>query len=102
MLPDHHLITVYEAANDTRREVYVGTTNLLIDQLIRAFHSFLPRVARHWKKEDRILFRCVEYSIPVSEARKFIDGYAKSDALKGWKVLRDEPAARPSGAGHLS
>lgn len=95
MLPDYHLITVFEAANDTLKEVYVGTTSLLIDQVIRGFQVNPPRAAKHWKKDQRILFRCVEYSIAIKDAAAFIEAYIRSDALKGWKVLREIPANNP-------
>lgn len=103
-LPEHHLICVFEAANDSRKEVYLGTSRHLIGQLVRDFAARLPRAVRHWRKEDRVRLRCLEYSIQAGEAGAFIDAYARSGALEGWTVRRDasrqdEIKDRGAGAG---
>ena len=88
-LPQHHLICVFEAANDTLKEVYLGTSRHLIGQLTRDLAARLPRGVRHWRKEHRIRVRCLEYSIQAGEAGAFMDAYARSGALAGWTVRRD-------------
>lgn len=82
-------MTVFEATNDTLREVYIGTTERLMERLVDEFERRPPARTAHWDKAHRIGFRCVEYAIPASDARAFIDNYASSEALSGWKILRD-------------
>ena len=88
-LPEHHLICVFEAANDTLKEIYLGSSRHLMGQLNRDFVARFPRAVRHWLKEHRIRLRCLEYSIQSGEAGAFIAAYAESEELKGWKVRRD-------------
>lgn len=87
-------MTVFEAVNETLREVFVGTTDHLFDRLIDEFRACPPRAVAHWSAGERLSFRCVEYAVPNQDAERFIDGYAQSDALKGWKVLRASAVAR--------
>ncbi|MBI3299276.1 MAG: hypothetical protein HYZ75_14000 [Elusimicrobia bacterium] len=83
-----HLVTVFEAVNTDLKEVYVATTQLLSDALGKDFLARPPKAVAHWMPEHRVLFRCIEYSIAVSDAEAFIDHYSKSDILVGWKVFQ--------------
>lgn len=82
------LVSIYEVLNETRGELFIGTTWRLKDLL--GFQQMTPpAVVRHWKEGDRLRFRTVEYGIPNADARAFIDTYAGSDLVKSWKVLTD-------------
>lgn len=92
--PSRQLVTVFEAVNETRKEIFVGVSDLLIDQLERAFQSSPPKSVQHWTSDDRILFRSIEYSVAAKETDDFIDAYLRNDALKGWKTFRGERWSR--------
>lgn len=87
-------MTVFEAVNETLREVFVGATEHPFDRGIDEFRSRPPRAVAHWRMGERLSFRCVEHEVPSHDAERFIDGYAQSDALRGWKILRTAVPAR--------
>jgi hypothetical protein len=87
--PPQNLVSVYEAVNDTLKEIYLGTSNLLSEQLVRDFASSPPAPVAHWTAGQRIVVNIVEYSIPAGDAERFIAHYASSAASAGWKTLRE-------------
>ncbi len=82
------LVTIFEASNDTTKELYVGITSLLIDALIRSHYRHLPHEISHWAREHQVSYRCVEYAMPRGEASDFVKHYQRSTSAKGWKTLR--------------
>ena len=84
---ERELVTVYEAINETLKEVYVGTTSLFIDQLGARFLTRLPPNVAHWRADHNILYHAVEYAIYRRDAAEFIDRYAKSASLETWRVF---------------
>lgn len=100
--PGHHLVSVYEAANDTLKEVYVGITTLLMERLVKGFQTSPPPAVACWKRKHRVLFRIVRYIIPYRKAAPFIRAYLQSGSLAGWKVLgkTDDPPLAPAGKSH--
>jgi hypothetical protein len=87
--PQHHLVSVFEAVNDSAKEIYLGTTILLSEQLTAQFQRTPPPAVAHWKPGQRVFVKVVEYSIPLKDARAFIDHYAESAASAGWAVLKE-------------
>jgi len=86
------LLSVYEVLNETRGELYVGTTWRLND-LNDFSHMTPPKAVRHWQPGDRLRFRTIEYGLPQADAGDFIERYRTSDLVKAWKVLTDgQPA----------
>jgi hypothetical protein len=81
------LVTVFEAANDTTKELYVGVTSLFIDAVIRSHYRRPPREIAHWAREHQISYRCVEYAMPRDAASEFVKNYTQSTAVKGWKTV---------------
>lgn len=94
-LPEQHLVTVFEAVNETLREVYVGTTTHLVEVLTRLFLERPPGGVRHWSTAHKITVRCVEYSVAVHDVSEFIEAYAGSEALRSWKVIRQRSPPGP-------
>jgi hypothetical protein len=84
--PPTQLVSVYEAVNDGRREIYLGTTLHLADHLTTSFRSTPPKAVAHWGPGEKIFINIVEYSIPQRDVAKFIDHYASSAASAGWTV----------------
>ncbi|MBI5202720.1 MAG: hypothetical protein HY925_14100 [Elusimicrobia bacterium] len=94
-VPEQYLVTVFEASNETLRELYVGTTTHLVEVLTRLFLERPPARVSHWRSTHRISIRCVDYSVAVHDVDDFLEAYAASEALKPWKVIRqDAPQAR--------
>lgn len=79
-------VTVFEAVNDRRREIFVGVTTLPMHELI----ARPPETIRHWT-EGETAFRSLEFGLPLDEARAFIERYAQVNAREGWTVLLEKP-----------
>lgn len=87
-VPGHHLVTAFEATNDTRKEIYLGTTSLLLSNLMKEHAETPPSAIAHWDRADRIRYRSIDYSMIKRDAASFLASYAKSRRIAGWKVLR--------------
>ncbi len=78
-LPGNHLVTVYEAHNETLGETYLGTTTLLSRDLAAAFLRYPPKKIRgRWHLEHGVSLRCIAYAIPLDSGEAFIRKYARS------------------------
>lgn len=92
-LPESSLVTVYEAVNETRKELYVGLSTFFVPEIERRLRSKLA--LSHWSPQDRIVIRAIEYGIPLSMAREFTRAYEQSRVDAGWKrvpLLSESPA----------
>ena len=67
---------VFEVANESTGEVYLGVTDLLASRLAKEFHRAPPRAVRSWRPEHRLVLRCLAYAIPLREGRAFVQKYA--------------------------
>jgi hypothetical protein len=83
----HHLVMVYEAVNEDLHEIFVDSSSLLMESLVREHAKKPPKVIAHWSKDQRVSYRAVAYSVPVKDVRAFVENYAKSGAMEGWKVF---------------
>lgn len=88
--PPQDLVTIYEAVNHTRKETHIGSTDMLINELIETHRRQSPETMRHWKEDDRVDYICLAYSISLAEAPAFIQKAEKEKAAKGWKVLSNK------------
>jgi hypothetical protein len=84
--PEHYLITVYEARNPKRRELFLGTTSLLSPKLAEEFAASPPPEISHWKPDDGASLSCLAYAIPAKEAREFMRKYARLRRRGSWRV----------------
>jgi len=87
--PPHYLVSIFEASNETLKEVLLGATPRLLQQLVREHEERRPTEISHWAEEHRVGYRCLEYSISGREARAFISKRARVLRDKGWKVLQE-------------
>lgn len=84
-LPGTSLVTVYEAVNESRREIFVGLSTFFMAEIeSRLRHR--PELA-HWQETDRTRVDAIEYGIPLSVARDFVKRFETAKANQGWKVL---------------
>lgn len=82
------LVSVYEVLNETRGELYIGTTWRLKD--LEDFSRMTPPAAtRHWEKGDALRFRTIENGIPNADAPAFVAAYSGSNLVSRWRVLVD-------------
>lgn len=84
-VPDSTLVTVYEAVNEPLRELYVGASMYLMGQIA----DRLQRVKElsHWRRQDRVSVRAVEFSMPLRDALDFVRRYEIAKANAGWNVI---------------
>lgn len=103
--PGSTLVTVYEAINDTKREIFVGISTRFMNDIETRLRA--RQELAHWKSTDRTRVQAIEYGMPYDAARDFLARYEHAKANAGWKVLSlpsldDRPIAQSrsrSGAG---
>jgi hypothetical protein len=88
-MAEAELVIVFEATNDSLRELYIGLTTFPLQQLQREHSKVPPRSIAHWKKEHAVNYRVVEEAIRRADANAFLDSYGQSTIRMGWKVIRD-------------
>lgn len=82
------LVSIYEVLNETKGELFIGTTWRLKD--LTGFQQLTPpKIVRHWEADDKLVFRTIEYGIPNADAPAFIEAYRRSELVKRWKVLTE-------------
>jgi hypothetical protein len=84
-------VIVFEAANDTLREYYVGTSALPLtaDEIAERHKEKPPAAIVHWQKDHQIWYRCVEAGLPAEVSQAFVRAYVEKIAQPDWKVLVD-------------
>jgi hypothetical protein len=79
-------VTVFEAINRPRKEVFIGATALTMAELMFAFRRAPPSAARHWTRDDAVEFRSLEFGMDPRDAEAFIREYSATMARGGWLV----------------
>jgi hypothetical protein len=85
-----HLVAVFEAVNESRKEIYLGTTSRLIASLIKEFRTAPPERVAHWKRRHRVRFYFIEYAISRRAAAALVKRNAPRRADESWKVFRED------------
>lgn len=83
------LFTIFEVSNETRREIYVGMTDLPMFQATQLLRASPPRCLAHWRGEEPHAARSIEFDLSREDARRFIDHYVKTALPPGWRFLRE-------------
>lgn len=79
---------VYEAINETLKELFVGLTKLPMNQLEARHKSGLPAAIAHWNPGvHRIIYREVEPDL--ADPKAFVAGYAKNMEKNGWTSITE-------------
>lgn len=89
-MTDNTRLTIYEIINEKRREIYVGSTDLPIFQLVREIAGKRPKAIKHWDLSDATSVRSIEFELGPRQAEKFIKDYAESRLPSGWRYLLDD------------
>lgn len=84
------LVSIYEAINDSLKEVYLGkTTHAGVTDAGR-FLQALPRAVSHWEPSHAVTVRIVESSLKKDDAGAFLRHYAASLVDAGWRAFHEE------------
>lgn len=79
---------VYEAINETLKELFVGLTDLPMAQLEARHKNTLPTAIAHWKLgAEQITYREVEPDLP--DAKAFVESYALNMQKNAWKSITE-------------
>jgi hypothetical protein len=79
---------VYEAINETLKELFVGLTDLPMEQVEARHKNALPAAIAHWNLgAERIIYREIEPDL--RDAKAFVEGYALSMQKNGWKSITE-------------
>ena len=87
---------VYELANETRREFFVGLADGDVDRRIARLRASPPRAIAHWSFEDRISARVVEESLPRADGETFLRSYVAALSRTSWRVLSADSSLMPA------
>ena len=83
-------LIVYEAINDTLREIFVGTSSIPLDQLQLWHRADAPKILSHWKLgEHKTDYREIASAMPDADAMTFIKSYTRSIGKPDWKILTE-------------
>lgn len=85
-------VTVFEAINRARAEIYIGATPHPMHMMIASFRASPPAGTAAWKP-DEVEFRSLAFGLEVEEAKRSMRRYAA--AHPGWKVFTDPEVAGP-------
>jgi len=85
------VVVIYEAVNQTLKEIYVGMSDkpTTPNDLARQHALSLPLPINHWEPDHNISYRLVETGLPLQDARDFIHAYAVEISNVGWRVVTD-------------
>lgn len=83
-------ITVFEAANDDLKELYVTRTALPIFQAIAEISTKPVPAIRHWMPQrQQISFRSLAFNLTEESAQAFIARHIAERLAQGWTLLTD-------------
>jgi hypothetical protein len=82
---------VYEAINETLKELFVGLTDLPMDQLEARHKNGLPATIAHWKLgTEQIIYRDVGTTIPdLRDAKSMVESFSQNMRRPGWKSITE-------------
>ena len=81
-------IAVFEAANESLRELFVGAAPS--DGEPPALSETIAAAClTHWQKEHKISCRIVRAGLALEEALKLVESHARFTAREGWTVLTE-------------
>jgi hypothetical protein len=78
-------VTVFEAINLSRREIFVGATKLAMSELMANFGAVAPPEVSHWLPGEPVDYRSLEFDMDPAAADAFIRNYAATQA--DWRVI---------------
>lgn len=83
--------TVYEAINESLKEVFIGSagaTDFSLDHLKSSHQAVPPQVIAHWKYDaEKINYSVIEQGLDEIDVPGFLDGYMRSTLQPGWTLI---------------
>jgi hypothetical protein len=81
------LVTVFEAINHTRKEIFVGVTTQRVPESIHARTKDASGQIAHWKGAETVECRSIADNVRVQDACRFAAHYAAAIAGTGWRII---------------
>lgn len=85
-------LSVYEALNHSRKEIFIGVTARPLIELIAVPRSWFPDEIVHWGATEHLAVRRVAEDLPPKDAWQFSSIYMGYIEREGWTVIRQKPA----------
>lgn len=92
-------VSVYEAINETLKEIFVGMTYEGMHKVLTRHRSKGPPEICHWKADHAVNYLSIQPNMAASHAADFAAAHALSVQRPGWKVIvgaQPRPTAQPS------
>ncbi len=87
MLTNKIRVTVFEALNEDRKERCVGLTALAMYALIRELRDAGADEIRHWRRDERVLYRGLEFRLALAEGRALLQKAGRKRCKAGWRTI---------------
>jgi hypothetical protein len=84
-MPKNPVVTVFEAVNLSRREIFIAATTLPIHEVVARHAAALPEEIHHWRPDEFVDHRSLEFGMEAPVAADFIEKYAATQP--GWRVI---------------
>ena len=84
-------LSVYEALNHGRKEIFVGVTARPLLELIVVPRDWFPVEIAHWEPSETLAVRRIKDGMTVEEAWKFSAVYVSYIERQGWTIIRQKP-----------
>ena len=82
---------VYEAKNESRKEVFIGTagtTDFSLDHIKSSHQAVPPQVIGCWRFDsEQIDYRVMEEGMSELDVPGFLDSYMHSKLVAGWTLI---------------
>ena len=85
-------VTVFEAINRSRREIFIGATAQPMHVMISAFRAAPPAGTESWLP-DEVEYRSLAFDVELEQAEGIVRRYAA--AQEGWKVRTSREIIAP-------
>lgn len=93
-MPEHsgmasdRTVTVFEAANDDLKEIYVTWTGRPIFEAMADLGAHPPAAISHWRPpQQHVSFRSLEFGLTEQSARLFIARRVAKSLPDGWRYV---------------
>lgn len=78
--------TVFEIINEKRREIFVGSTDQPVFDVLARLEKTDDAPIKGWSRGE-IHLRSVEFGLSSAHAKAFIETYTRRPLPKGWRFL---------------
>lgn len=83
-------LSVYEALNHARKEIFIGVTSRPLIELIAVPRTWFPPEIAHWEPSEILAIRRIKDGMSAAAAWEFSDIYTGYIERAGWTILRQK------------